>query len=337
MAFVDEIVVTLKAGRGGSGVVRWRHEKGKDKAGAAGGNGGRGGDVYARAVRDIGVLARYRAEKVFLAGNGQDGMRNSKHGKDGDDLYFDVPVGSVITRIAGGAMDTYPNAARERHQLLQEGETVFLLRGGRGGLGNEHFKASTNTTPWEYTPGTDGEDAQFSIELELIADAGLIGLPNAGKTSLLNALTNASAKVGDYQFTTLEPNLGSFYKYILADIPGLIEGASEGKGLGHRFLRHIKRTHLLLHCISLENESIKEVYTTVRAELEAFDSELADKEEILVLTKTDTVDEKILKKKITEAKKLNKDVLTVSIVDDASIKAFRDALVKRLRAFDKKS
>jgi GTP-binding protein len=247
MAFIDEMKFHGKAGRGGVGVVRWRHEFSKEWSGASGGNGGRGGDMRVRAVRDLGILARYRNIKEFDAEKGEDGMKDSRHGRNGNDLVIDLPIGSIITDHRTG----------HTFQLLEEGENVRILKGGSGGLGNEYFKGSTNTTPMESTNGYDGEEADFSVELELVADAGFIGLPNAGKSSLLNVLTNADAKVGSYAFTTLEPNLGALYNFVLADIPGLIEGASEGKGLGHKFLRHVRRTKILFHLISLEDTSDK--------------------------------------------------------------------------------
>ena len=242
MAFIDEMKFHAHAGRGGVGVVRWRHEFSKEWSGASGGNGGRGGDVRVRAVRDLGILARYRNTKEFDAEKGEDGMKDSRHGRNGDDLVIDLPIGSIVTDHRTGHI----------FQLLEEGENVSILKGGSGGLGNEYFKGSTNTTPMESTDGYDGEEGDFSVELELVADAGFIGLPNAGKSSLLNVLTNADAKVGSYAFTTLEPNLGALYNFVLADIPGLIEGASQGRGLGHKFLRHVRRTKILFHLISLE-------------------------------------------------------------------------------------
>ncbi|MFA6094607.1 MAG: GTPase ObgE [Candidatus Paceibacterota bacterium] len=321
MAFIDEIKISAEAGRGGDGVVLWRHEKGKEFAGAAGGNGGKGGNVYLHAIRDLGILARYRTVKVFAAEPGQAGMNNSQHGANGDDIIIDLPVGSIVTNLETG----------KKIYLNTEGEKILLLEGGKGGLGNEYFKASTNVSPYQSTDGKLGETGEFYIELELVADLGLVGLPNAGKSSLLNELTNAKAKVASYQFTTLEPNLGDMYGFIIADIPGLIEGASEGKGLGHKFLRHIRRTKCLVHCVSLENEDIEEVYTTIRNELEKFDKELAAKPEILLLTKTDALTAVELKKKITIAKKLNKHILTVSILDEQSLKQLTDDLVKYLR------
>ncbi len=322
MALIDEIKLSLKAGRGGDGVVRWRREKGKPLMGPGGGNGGRGGDVYAMAVRDVHVLRRYVHKKEFAAEGGDDGAKNGLHGRDGGDIAIELPIGSVITN----------KKIDERISLEQEGEKVLLLKGGRGGMGNEHFKSSTNRSPKEWTAGESGEEADFFIELELFADLGLIGLPNAGKTSLLNALTHAHAKIGDYAFTTLEPNLGEMYGFIIADLPGLIEGAAEGRGLGHKFLRHVKRTKMLAHLVSLENSSIPKVYKAVRNELKKYDLVLAGKREVLILTKSDMVSQKELKKIIASAKKLNSTVLTVTLYDDASVKILQDKLIKLLKA-----
>jgi len=232
-----------------------------------------------------------------------------------------------------------PAGRRERWQLLEEGQKILLLRGGYGGYGNEHFKSSTNIAPQESNLGQEGEKSRFHIELELFADLGLIGLPNAGKSSLLNTLTNANAKVADYAFTTLDPNLGNFYGCIIADIPGLIEGASEGKGLGTKFLRHIKRTKMLAHLISFENENMMQAYQEIRRELEIYDKKnnladgrLAEKKEIIILTKTDILqDPKIIKKALQTFKKTGKEVFALSLYDDQAIKNLTDALVKILR------
>jgi GTPase len=319
--FVDEIQLTLKAGRGGDGVVRWRHEKSKEFSGASGGNAGRGGSVYAKAVRNIHGLARFRNQKEFSAGRGGDGMGGSKHGKDGEDLVLEVPVGTRITELP----------LKHVHELVEEGQTVLLLSGGTGGLGNEHFKGSKNTTPKQSTSGKEGGSGEFLIELLLVADVGLIGLPNAGKSSLLNALTRASAKVGDFPFTTLDPNLGEYFGYVLADIPGLIEGASAGKGLGFKFLRHVERTAMLLHLVSLEHEDPVAAWQGIRRELEAYGQGLGEKREIVVLTKTDLADEVAIAGVAEAFKRHGADVLAVSIVDDASVKAFGDRLVAILK------
>ncbi len=321
MAFIDEVEFHVKAGKGGDGVVRWLHEKGKEFMGPAGGNGGKGADVYVEAVRDISILVNYRNTKVLEAENGGNGNKKSMDGKNGDDLIIKLPIGSVV----------YNKDTQQSFELLKEGERVQILKGGRYGLGNEHFKASTNQRPEQTTEGRNGEEGDFHVVLKLVVDAGFVGFPNAGKSSLLNALTNAKSKVAAYQFTTLEPSLGEMHKFILADIPGLIEGASDGKGLGDKFLRHIARTKMILHCISLENEDIAGAYKTIRKELENYSEELGTKKEIILLTKTDLVDEKTLKAKIKEAKKLNKEVFAVSVLDDERVKTLKDDLVKTLR------
>ena len=325
MAFIDELKVHIKAGRGGDGVVRFLHEKGKELAGPSGGNGGKGGDIYFKSIRDIGILFRYKNVKEFYAGNGEPGGKKSKTGAKGPDLMIEVPIGSVITNLE----------TREKFNLENDGEIVKVLNGGKGGLGNEYFKTSTNQKPMQQTDGKAGEEADFDIEVELVADAGLIGLPNAGKSSLINVLTNAKSKVGAYQFTTLEPYLGDMHGYILADIPGLIEGASEGKGLGHKFLRHIKRTKILLHCLSLENEDLVKAYKVIRRELKDYSEELTDKKEIVILTKTDVLDEKKVASAVKKISKLNKNIFKVSILDDKAIKYLKDKLIKILRKEEK--
>jgi len=329
MAFIDEIKIYAQAGTGGSGVVRWRQEKFIPKGGPAGGDGGRGGNFFVLAVRDVYILSKYKMKKSFSAGRGEDGANKSLHGKNGEDFILELPIGSIIINL-----DT-----DEKWQLTEEGQKILLLKGGYGGFGNEHFKSSINTTPKEWRPGGEGEKGNFKIELELFADVGLIGLPNAGKTSLLNALTNAEAKVGDYPFTTLDPNLGDFYGYIIADIPGLIEGASEGKGLGVKFLRHIKRTKMLAHLISFENFNMLKNYKEIRKELEKYDKKLnlseeglSCKKEIIILTKADIVENpKIITKTVKAFEKLDKKVFALSLFDDKMVKKFNNELVKILK------
>ena len=333
MAFIDEIKIYAEAGRGGDGVVRWRQEKFIPKGGPAGGDGGRGGDFYIEAVRDIHILSKYKAKKKFVAGRGEDGGNKSLHGKSGEDFILELPIGSIIINLH----------TDENWQLTEAGQKILLLKGGYGGFGNEHFKSSINTTPKEWRPGQDGERGDFKIELELFADIGFVGLPNAGKTSLLNTLTNAEAKVGDYAFTTLDPNLGDFYGHIIADIPGLIEGASEGKGLGIKFLRHIKRTKMLAHLVSFENLSkgatgMIKAYKEVRKELAKYDKKLnlrdeglAEKEEIIILTKSDIIENsKLIMKKKKEFEKLSKKVFILSLFDDNLVSDFKRELTKIL-------
>lgn len=324
MAFIDEITLEVHAGKGGDGVVRWRREKAVAKGGPYGGDGGKGGDVYIEAVRDVHALAHYRNKKEFFAENGGDGGGKLMHGKNGDDLVLPLPVGSIVTNTD---LDI-------TYTLLEEGQKILILNGGSGGYGNDRFKNSTNRAPTQFTTGKRGEYCMLKIELQLIASVGLIGLPNAGKSSLLNALTRASAKTADYPFTTLEPNLGEMNGYVLADIPGLIEGASEGKGLGHKFLRHIRRTNILVHLVSVQNESVATTYKSIRAELKAYDKELLNKKEIVVLSQIDTVDKKVADKKLKDLTKVagkNADVHTLSLFDDISVKKFKDSLIKTLR------
>lgn len=318
MALVDRIVIRATAGRGGDGVVRWLHMKGLEKGGPAGGDGGRGGDVVFRAVRDLAVLARYKGRNDFKAEHGEPGGNQNMHGANGASIVIDVPVGSCITRESTG----------EVFELIREGEEVVALRGGNGGYGNTHFKSSTHQNPFDSRPGQAGEKDTFTIELKIIADAGFIGLPNAGKSSLLNALTAARAKIGDYPFTTLEPNLGVLYGYVLADIPGLIEGAAEGRGLGHEFLRHISRTKIVIHCVSADVQDLVKTYKTVRSELALYSTELATKPELIFITKKDTISETRLAEIEDLFKKEGKQIASVTVLDDQSVKNASDAIVQ---------
>lgn len=321
MALIDTITIHAAAGRGGDGVVRWLHLKGKEKGGPAGGDGGDGGAVLFRAVRDLAVLARYKGRSEFKAEAGGAGGNDNMHGANGESIYIDVPVGSRITRLG----------TKEEFELLNEGDTHRALTGGRGGFGNAHYKSSTNQNPYESRLGTDGERDAFRIELKIIADAGLVGLPNAGKSSLLNSLTAARSKVGAYAFTTLEPHLGVMYGYVLADIPGLIEGASEGRGLGHGFLRHISRTRVLIHCVSAELEEPLTAYRAVRAELLAHGDGLSEKPELIFITKTDTISAARLAEiqKLFQNEKLR--TIPVSILDDVLLKQASDTIIQFLK------
>lgn len=321
MAFVDELKIFAKAGTGGDGVVRWRQDKFEDRGGPAGGDGGRGADVYIEGVKDSGLLSSYTHDTRFLAPNGEAGAKKKMKGEDGEDLYIKLPVGSVVTNLENG----------EVYELTEEGQKILILKGGKGGLGNEHFKSSVNTTPYESTPGKPGEQGHFQIELRLFADLGLVGYPNAGKSTLINAVTNSKSKIGAYAFTTLDPHLGMLQEFVIADIPGIIEGASEGKGLGVKFLKHIKRTKTIAHLVSFENENMIETYKNIRKELENYDKDLAQKDEVIILTKTDMTTPDVIEKTKKEFEKLNKPVFVMSAFDDESVKMVGDELVRILR------
>lgn len=317
MAFLDHVTLTISAGKGGDGVVRWRREKRVPLGGPYGGDGGDGGDVYIQGVRNLHALNHFRNEKEFKAEDGAPGGGKLMHGKRGDDLVLTFPLG---TKVINTDLDI-------SYELLNEGEKVLVLHGGKGGLGNHNFKNSIRRAPEISTPGKKGEFATFQIELQLIADIGLIGFPNAGKSSLLNSFTNATSKVASYAFTTLEPHLGDYHGFVIADIPGLIEGASEGKGLGHNFLRHITRTRILAHLVSAENEDITLAYKTIREELGKYSEELLRKQELVILAKADMLSELDLAKKKGELEKVcGKEVITLSLYDDARIESLQQKL-----------
>ncbi len=319
MAFVDEAEVKVSSGKGGDGVVRWLRTKETARGGPSGGDGGRGGDVVLVGVRDLAALTQYRNAKKHNAQEGEAGKGQLKHGANGEDAILKVPVGTLVQIID---TDT-------EFEITREDEEVTVFRGGYGGLGNARFRSSTHQNPFERTQGKPGKSATLHFTLKIIADAGLIGLPNAGKSSLLNALTKAKSKIGAYPFTTLMPHLGDFYGHILADIPGLIEGASSGKGLGIKFLKHIERTGILLHLVSATQEDPLAAYGEVRKELEAFGQGLIEKREIIVLSKTDLIsDEQCAIQKKLFIKETGKEVLTVSIEDEDSLKSFADKLSK---------
>jgi GTP-binding protein len=323
MALVDELRFIAKAGNGGDGVVRWRQEKFIARGGPNGGDGGWGGNVYVTASRDTNILGGYKkSQKKFIAGNGKAGQGQSKHGQNGADVEIALPVGSFITNQKTG----------EVFEVLNDTDRFMILAGGKGGFGNEHFKSSLNVAPMEVTEGKPGEEGEFFVELKIIADVGLAGFPNAGKSSLLNILTNAKSKVGDYNFTTLDPHLGVYHGYIIADIPGLIEGAHTGKGLGSKFLKHISRTNTIVHLVSVENDDVAVAYKTIRNELKQYGEGLEDKKELVILSKSDMVDAKDLKdKKKALEKACKSDVITVSLYDDSSVKDLANSIVKILK------
>lgn len=316
---IDDITITVRAGNGGKGAVSFN--KNLNQYGPAGGSGGTGGSIYFIGSSDLGILRGFRFKKVFAAENGKDGRGQFRDGVHGEDLILQVPVGTAVHDLTAGV----------ELEVVSVGERVLVARGGKGGRGNFHFRSSTNTRPKKFEYGKPGGHSLVRLELKLIADVGLIGLPNTGKTSLLNELTNASAKVGNYAFTTLEPNLGVFYELILADVPGLIEGASGGRGLGMKFLRHIERTNTLFHLISAESDDPAGDYTIVRKELGQYAKALLEKKEYVLLSKSDLADPAAVKKKAAVLKKLNPSVTAFSIHDYESLERIKRQLHTLIR------
>lgn len=311
---IDDVKIKVKAGHGGHGAVAFN--KNLMSLGPVGGSGGRGGSIYAESVSDLSALNQFQHKKEFEAENGLYGHDQFRDGHNGKDLTLKVPVGTVVHNLT--------NATEK--EITQIGEQVTLAKGGVGGKGNFHFRSPTNTTPKQFQPGLPGEEFEFRLELKLIADVGFIGFPNVGKSSLLNELTNAQSKVANYPFTTLEPNLGVYYELILADIPGLIEGSSSGKGLGIKFLRHIERTKTLFHFVSAESENPIEDYKIIRKELGAFNKTLLKKPEYLFLSKSDMTSPIEIKKKLASLKKINPKTIAISIYDDKSLEAVKKIL-----------
>lgn len=301
---IDDVKIKVTAGRGGDGAVAFN--KIKMSMGPTGADGGKGGSVYFEGVSDLGALGQFRYKKELGAQDGEKGKSQFNDGADGNDLILKVPIGTVIHNLS----------TSEDCEIISIGQKVLVAKGGKGGKGNFKFRSSTNTSPRQFQKGLLGEEYELRLELKLIADVGFIGLPNVGKSSLLNRLTNAKSRVANYAFTTLEPNLGAYYELILADIPGLIEGASEGKGLGVKFLRHIERTKTLFHFISAESDSPAEDYRVIRNELGAYNKKLLDKPEYIFLSKADLFDKKEIDKKL---KTVAKEATAISIIDDKSI------------------
>lgn len=304
---IDDITIRVVAGDGGNGTVAFN--KNMMSLGPTGATGGTGGQVYVEGVSDLGALLRLRHSKVFKAENGGVGGRQFNDGPTGADLTIQVPVGTV-----GHNLDTKIDV-----EITKIGEKIMVAQGGRGGKGNYHYRSSTNTSPKESQKGEAGEKYTIRLELKLIADVGLIGLPNAGKSSLLNELTRAKSKVANYAFTTLEPHLGVYYDLILADVPGIIEGASKGKGLGVKFLRHVERTNTLFHLLSAESTDPTGDYDVIQDELGAYNPALLKKKEYLFISKSDMIPDSELKKIIAKLKKKNPTVASLSIHDTESL------------------
>ena len=317
--FIDDVKIKIKAGDGGRGVVAFNRTK--MSLGPTGGNGGNGGNIYLEGVSDISALAQFRYKKELVAKNGENGKSSLNDGETGEDLILKVPIGTVVHNLS----------TKEDSEIISIGQRLLVAKGGLGGYGNFVFRSSTNTTPRQATDGSEGEERILRLEIKLIADVGFVGLPNVGKSSLLNELTNAQSKVANYPFTTLTPNLGTYYELILADIPGLIEGASGGKGLGIKFLRHIERTKTLFHFISSESTDPVKDYQIIRNELSVYNKKLFEKPEYTFLTKTDLFDKKEITKKVNRLKRINKEIIPISIIDDESIKKVEVILRKVIK------
>ncbi len=300
MKFIDEARIEVHAGKGGNGAVSFRREKYVPRGGPDGGNGGRGGSVYAIADRNINTLIDYRFQRVYRAKDGEPGRGSQCNGRSAEDIYLRMPVGTVITDLTTGELIA---------DLSEHDQVALLAKGGEGGLGNEHFKSSTNRAPRQFTPGQPGESRSLYLELKVLADVGLLGMPNAGKSTFIRAVSAARPKVADYPFTTLQPNLGvvrvdTDRSFVVADIPGLIEGAAEGAGLGHQFLRHLARTRLLLHLVDIapldpETDPVREAHAIVN-ELRKYDEALYRKPRWLVLNKIDMLPPEDREAKVAE-------------------------------------
>jgi GTP-binding protein len=290
--FVDYVKINIYSGNGGKGSAHFRREKYITKGGPDGGDGGRGGHIIFVTDKSLWTLYHFKFKKHFKCGHGGDGSGSRSTGADGEDVIIRVPIGTVIKDFKTNNII---------HETIEDGEEKIILKGGKGGLGNWNFRSSTNQAPRYAQPGIKGEEKQLVLELKLLADVGLVGFPNVGKSTLLKTLTSAKPKIGNYEFTTLKPNLGiveyrDFKSFVIADIPGIIEGASEGRGLGHYFLRHIERNSVLLFLLSSESDDIVKQYKVLLNELKKYNPELLDKQRLIAISKSDLLDEKQISK-----------------------------------------
>lgn len=317
--FVDVAKVFVKAGRGGDGIVSFRHEIYIDKGGPNGGDGGRGGDVIFKATENLNTLLDFRYKPELKAENGANGGKQNKHGKSGENLIVKVPVGTIVRRNGDIIAD-----------LTENNQEVVIAIGGRGGFGNAHFKSSVRQVPRIAELGEPGEEFEAELELKLLADVGLIGFPNAGKSTFLSVISNAKPEIANYEFTTLTPNLGvadvDQDSILIADIPGLIEGASKGKGLGDAFLRHVERTAVLLHLIDAYSDDIKNSYLTIRNELKSYSKELDIRPEIVAITKIEGLDQDIVDMQIDELKKVVSSGTKVMAISSMAHKGLKELL-----------
>lgn len=327
--FIDYIRIFCRSGNGGAGSAHFRREKYVPQGGPDGGDGGRGGHIILRGNAQLWTLLHLRYIKHFHASNGANGHKQRATGKSGEDIIIEVPLGTIVKDAETGEV---------HFEITEHGEEKILMQGGKGGLGNWHFRSATNQAPEYAQPGTPGEEAWKILELKMLADVGLVGFPNAGKSTLLSAITAAKPEIADYAFTTLKPNLGivnyrDHKSFVMADIPGIIEGASEGKGIGLRFLRHIERNACLLFMISAESKSIAEEYKILLKELKEYNPELLVKDRMLAITKADLIDEELQKLLLKEFKQKVKEpieIIFISANTNYHLTELKDALWKML-------
>jgi GTP-binding protein len=323
--FIDYVKIFFRSGRGGAGSAHLQRTAQDPKAGPDGGDGGKGGDVIIKGNRNLWTLMHLRYTKHIFAENGGNGSANQCFGKNGKNAVVEVPLGTIVK---------HPETGEFLGEVLEDGEELVILKGGRGGLGNVHFKSATHQTPRFAQPGEEGVEEWLVLELKILADVGLVGFPNAGKSTLISVLSNAKPKIADYPFTTLRPNLGvvayrDFKSFVIADIPGIIEGASEGKGLGIRFLRHIERNALLLFMIPCDSENIKNEYNILLNELKAYNPELMDKKRILAITKCDLLNEKDIQLLSKQIPKII-PTLFISSISQQNLLQLKDEIWKQL-------
>jgi len=326
--FVDYVKLHVSSGKGGKGSIHLHREKYITKGGPDGGDGGRGGHVIVRANEQLWTLYSFKFKRHFNAGHGGDGSKNRSSGAQGEDLYIDVPVGTVVKNSETDAV---------LFEITAAGQQEILAEGGLGGRGNWHFKSATRQTPRYAQPGREGVELSITLELKVLADVGLVGFPNAGKSTLLSALTAAKPKIADYEFTTLKPNLGiveyrDFRSFVMADIPGIIEGAAEGKGLGHYFLRHIERNSILLYLIPADTPDVKKAFDILQQELIKYNPELLDKDYMVVLSKADLLDEELLEEHTKEMNTIFKEIphLIISSATQLHLTELKDLLWNQL-------
>ncbi|MEX0287904.1 MAG: GTPase ObgE [Flavobacteriaceae bacterium] len=322
--FVDYVKVHLSSGNGGKGSTHLHREKYIAKGGPDGGDGGRGGHVIARGNKNLWTLLSFKFKRHFKAEHGEHGSKNRSTGADGEDVFLEVPLGTVVKDA---------ESEEVLFEITEDQEEKIILEGGLGGRGNWHFKSATNQTPRYAQPGIPGQEKQVILELKVLADVGLVGFPNAGKSTLLSVLTSAKPKIADYEFTTLKPNLGivkyrDFKSFVIADIPGIIEGAAEGKGLGHYFLRHIERNAILLFLIPADSKDISKEYEILLDELRRYNPELLDKERLVAISKSDMLDEELMSLMRSELENhlANVPFMFISSVAQSGLQELKDAL-----------